>query len=85
VLTNVVANPEDLEVVCTLENQRGRGYGTALLEKGNRMADDMDYILYLDSERDARSLYEKVGYMLNEVEQTSPLVSMMRQKKSKRS
>lgn len=74
-----------LEIVCTHERFRRRGHGTTLLEVGNKMADEMDYILYLDSEKNATKLYQKVGYALRtDVEQTSPLAAMMRPKKSQR-
>ncbi|KAH8884965.1 hypothetical protein GQ53DRAFT_660700 [Thozetella sp. PMI_491] len=74
-----------LEIIATMDGHRKKGHGTTLLQLGSKLADDMNYILYLDSERDAKSLYESVGYVVQgDVEQTSPLVAMVRKKKGDR-
>jgi GNAT superfamily N-acetyltransferase len=75
----------DLEVVATYETVRRRGYGTILLELGNKLADEMDYPLYLDSEKDAKGLYLKVGYHeLTDIAKSSPLAPLMRPRRSER-
>ena len=75
----------DLEVIATQESSRKKGYGTMLLEMGNKMADDIDYAIYLDSEKDATALYLKAGYdLMPEVAQKSPLAPLLRKKKSER-
>lgn len=84
-LRNSSKIPVDLEVIATHESARKRGYGTMLLELGNKMADDMDYALYLDAEKDAKDLYLKVGYKeIADVAQKSPLSPLLRKKKSER-
>ena len=75
----------DLEIIATEESSRKKGYGTMLLEMGSRMADDIDYALYLDSEKDATALYLKAGYeLMPEVAQKSPLAPLLRKRKSER-
>ena len=69
---------------CTLESHRKQGYGTALLEAGNRMADELDQACYLDASDGARRLYETAGYVANpHTEQTAPW-AMLRAKISER-
>lgn len=49
------------------------------------MADDMNYALYLDSEKNAKDLYLRVGYEeIPDVAQKSPLSPLLRKKKSER-
>ena len=56
-----------------------------LLNLGNKMADDMNYALYLDSEKNAKDLYLRVGYEeIPDVAQKSPLSPLLRKKKSER-
>jgi len=75
-----------VEVVVTWSTERRKGYGSMAVQVGNDVADEMDYICYLDAEKDAKRVYEKCGYVVNTgVDKTSPLVAMVRPKKSQRS
>ncbi|KAJ9143488.1 hypothetical protein NKR23_g6584 [Pleurostoma richardsiae] len=74
-----------LEILATQESARRRGYGSMLLDIGKELADGMDYPLYLDAERDSKSLYIKAGYQeLTDIAQSSPLSPLMRLRKSER-
>ncbi len=58
---------------------RRQGYGLALLENGNKMADKLKLASYLDSEQDAKKFYENVGYVYQKDAQTqSPMLPMLR-------
>ncbi len=75
---------QDLAMFCTLESHRKQGYGTALLEAGNRMADELDQACYLDASDAARRLSESGGYVVNpHTEQAAPW-AMLRPKISER-
>ena len=82
----LICTAQDVEVIVTADIERHKGYGSKLMQLGNDVADEMDYICYLDSEKDAKGVYEKCGYVANtDVDQTSPLAAMVRPKKSQRS
>lgn len=69
----------------TQQESQKRGYGTTLLKHANQVADEMDYPLYLDAEKDAKGLYVKVGYEeVPGVAQGSPLAPLLRKRKSER-
>lgn len=56
-----------------------RGHALALLQHASRVADDLGYRVYLDSEKGVKPLYERLGYaVVDNVEQTSPLIPMVR-------
>ena len=65
---------------------RKQGHGTALLEHGNKIADELDYPLYLDAEKDAVRLYEKIGYeaQTDAVKESELMMPMVRPRRSER-
>ena len=72
----------DLEIVGTHEAYRKQGCATALLNRGNQLADEMDYPCYLNAAATAKHIYEKVGYVADlEAKKARPL-PMVRKKKS---
>ncbi len=68
----------------THESAKRRGYGTMLLDAGNKMADDMDYPIYLDASKEGMPIYLKAGYQELDIVKTSPSTPMMRPRKSER-
>ncbi|KAF9874388.1 GNAT family [Colletotrichum karsti] len=71
------------ELIVTDPAYQRRGYALALLHHASRIADDLGYRMYLDSEKDVRPLYKRVGYaVIDGVEQTSPMVPMVRPAKA---
>ncbi|TQV94266.1 hypothetical protein V2A60_002693 [Cordyceps javanica] len=69
-----------LEIVMAHSSARGRGYGMALLQFANTVADGMGLPLYLDSNKDVTALYERLGYVKqpDEVRTSNCLIPMLR-------
>ncbi|EGX96914.1 Acyl-CoA N-acyltransferase [Cordyceps militaris CM01] len=70
----------DLEIIMTHSTARGRGYGMALLQWSNEMADGFGLPLYLDAGEDVVGLYTRVGYVRqpDELRTSKSLVPMVR-------
>jgi GNAT superfamily N-acetyltransferase len=70
----------------TQPSYRKRGYATALLKHGFKLADELDYPSYLDAEKDAVSVYTRVGFLPQpDPAFSSPYLPMVRPKKSSKS
>lgn len=69
-----------LEIIMTHSTARGRGYGMALLQWSNEMADGFGLPLYLDAGEDVVGLYTRVGYVRqpDELRTSKSLVPMVR-------
>lgn len=70
----------------THSSARKQGHASALLDHAARIADGLDYPLYLDADRAAVPLYERKGYeAVTHVEQLSELMQpMVRPRRSDR-
>lgn len=61
----------DLEALGTMAQHRKKGYGTALVQYGNDLADKLGVECYLDASDMGRPVYEANGYV---VQDTSAVV-----------
>ncbi len=73
-----------LESLATHESARRRGYGALLVSEGTKLADDMDYPMYLDASKVGKFLYIRAGFQEVDVVQSSPSVPLVRPRKSER-
>ncbi|KAI0169282.1 acyl-CoA N-acyltransferase [Hypoxylon sp. FL1284] len=73
-----------LEALGTVEAHQKKGYGTALVQWGNALADELGVECYLDASPDGKPLYEKHGYVPQDVSailEKQAAVSMLRPRK----
>ena len=81
-LLSAVPPALDLEIVGTHEAHRKQGCATALLNRGNQLADEMDYPCYLNAATSVKHVYEKVGYVADLEAKKARSCPMVRKKKS---